>query len=59
MDPERLAAIYASHGIEVHVCDGVESAIESAKHCATELNVPILIAGSVYLAGAVLDGDWA
>ena len=54
---EEVAAIARSVGIEAVACDGVASALKFL--AAREWPVPprILVAGSLYLAGAVLEAN--
>lgn len=53
--PDRLAAFYTKQGVEVEICPSVELAVNAAEIYATSVGLPVLITGSVFLAGAVLD----
>lgn len=53
--PEALAALAEAHGIPSATASGIRSALAMAAQMPDELGaVPVLIAGSLYLAGEVL-----
>ncbi len=55
MPPDRLANAARQLGMRVEIADGVEAALRSLANLAYETPPRILIAGSLYLAGHVLD----
>ena len=55
MPPDRLADAARQLGMRVEIADGVEAALRSLAKLAYETPPRILITGSLYLAGHVLD----
>lgn len=55
MPPDRLADAARQLGMRVEIADGVEAALRSLTKLAYETPPRILIAGSLYLAGHVLE----
>jgi dihydrofolate synthase/folylpolyglutamate synthase len=55
MLPDRLADAARALGMRVEIADGVEAALRSLAKLAYEVPPRILITGSLYLAGHVLD----
>ncbi len=54
--PEELAEAGRAAGMEAHACKGLEDALSEAGRRGAD--GPVLIAGSLYLAGEVLRRDW-
>ena len=55
MSPERLADAARAFGMRVDIAPGVEAALQALSQLAYEVPPRILITGSLYLAGHVLD----
>jgi dihydrofolate synthase/folylpolyglutamate synthase len=55
MPPERVADAARAFGMRVEIADSVEAALQAIARLAYEVAPRILIAGSLYLAGHVLD----
>ncbi len=53
-DPTALASHYRRNGVDVKVADSPHAALRMAEHEAEQRAVPIVIAGSIFLVGAVL-----
>ena len=55
MPPDRLAEAARALGMRVEICGGIEEALRALASLAYEVPPRILITGSLYLAGHVLD----
>jgi dihydrofolate synthase / folylpolyglutamate synthase len=55
MSPDRLADAARALGMRVEVSSGIEAALRTLAKLAYEVPPRILITGSLYLAGHVLD----
>jgi len=54
IDPQQLAAQYARQQIAVEVVDDPKAALRAAEAFALGAGLPVVVAGSIFLAGAVL-----
>jgi dihydrofolate synthase / folylpolyglutamate synthase len=59
LSPEQLAAAWQAHGITATVCQDVAEALQKLQQTGIAAGETVLITGSLYLAGAVLEAnDW-
>ena len=54
LDPDILADSYRQYGVSTTVIADPASAVQAAEVAAKERDLPVVIAGSIFLAGAVL-----
>jgi len=52
--PEVLASCYQQNGIDAKIIEDPQAALQMAEHDAKDRNLPVVIAGSIFLVGAVL-----
>jgi dihydrofolate synthase/folylpolyglutamate synthase len=55
--PERLAAAWQALGVAATVCSDVAEALQNLRQAGIAAGETVLITGSLYLAGAVLDAN--
>ena len=59
LPPETLAAAWQTHGIAAKVCGDVAEALRDLRNAGISRGETVLVTGSLYLAGAVLEAnDW-
>lgn len=54
LDPDALAALYAAERVAAVVVEDPRQALAAAETYAREVDLPVVIAGSIFLAGAFL-----
>ncbi|MFU8781397.1 MAG: bifunctional folylpolyglutamate synthase/dihydrofolate synthase [Kiritimatiellia bacterium] len=55
MDPQQLAAHYERHHLDTFVVEDLKDALAAAEAFGEEVGLPVVVAGSIFLAGAMLE----